>query len=126
MSFGDLCESWGHLGLPEAHRPCVVLAAFLGASWRPLCVLRASLDPLWGSFGAPWGDIWGSLEVLLAAVGCLGGPLRIPAGTWVVLGRLGGDFRDFPGNFGRPFGSILAPFLLFFRSFFGLRFLLDF
>ena len=80
----------------------------------------------WIPFGGPWGHFLRSLEVLLAAVGCLGGPLRIPAGTWVVLGRLGGDFRDFPGNFGRPFGSILGSFLLFFRSFFGLRFLIDF
>ena len=76
--------------------------------------------------GGPLGDFLESLRVLLAAVGCLGGPLRIPAGTWVVLGRLEGDFQDFPGNFGRPFGSILGSFLLFFRSFFGLRFLIDF
>ena len=78
------------------------------------------------SFGGPLSDFLGSLDVLLAAVGCLGGPLRIPAGAWLVLGRLGDDFRDFPGNFGRPFGSILGSFLLFFRSFFGLRFLIDF
>ena len=86
----------------------VVVAAFLGAFWRPLWVLRASLGLLGGSFGGPWGDFLGSLEVFLAAVGCLRGPLGIPGGSWDVLGRLGGDFRDFSGNFGRPFGSILG------------------
>ena len=102
------------------------MAAFLGVFWRPLWILRASLGLLWGSFGAPWGDIWGSLEVLLAAVGCLRGPLWIHGGSWEGLGRLGGDFRDFPGNSGRPFGSILGSFFLFFRSFFGRSFLIDF
>ena len=75
---------------------------------EPLWLLGASLAPLWASFGAPWGHFLGSLEVLLAAVGCLRGPLGIPGGSWDVLGRLGGDFRDFPGNSGRPFGSILG------------------
>ena len=46
----------------------VVFAAFLGAFWRPLWVLRASLGLLGGSFGGPWGDFLGSLEGLLAAV----------------------------------------------------------
>ena len=55
----------------------------------------------------------GPLDVLLAAVGCLGGPLGVPGGSWNVPGRLGGDFRDFPGNYGRPFGSILSSFLVF-------------
>ena len=102
------------------------MAAFLGVFWRPLWVLRASLGLLWGSFGASWSDIWGSLEVLLAAVGCLRGPLWIPGGSWEGLGRLGCDFRDFPGNSGRPFGSILGSFFVFFRSFVGLSFLIDF
>ena len=103
----------------------VVLAVFLGVFWKPLWVLRASLGLLWGSFGAPWGDIWGSLDVLLAAVGCLRGPLWILGGSWDVLGRLGGDFRDFPGI---P-GSLLAQFRVYFRCFvrslFGHRFLID-
>ena len=82
------------------------LGAFLGAFWRALWVLRASLGVLWGSFGGPLGDFLGSLDVLLAAVGCLGGPLGVPGRSWVVPGRLGADFRDFPGNSGRPLGSI--------------------
>ena len=89
-------------------------------------VLRASFGVLWGSFGGPLGDFLGSLDVLLAAVGCLGGPLGVPGGSWDVPGRLGNDFRDFPGNSGRPFGSILSSFLVFFRSFVGLCFLSDF
>ena len=64
------------------------------------------LGVIWG----PLGDFLGSLDVLLAAVGCLGGPWR----SWDVPGRLGGDFRDFPGNSGRSFGSILNSFLVFF------------
>ena len=53
----------------------------------------------------------------MAAEACLGGPLGVPGDSWDVLGRLGRDFRDFPGNSGRPFGSILCYFLQFFRSF---------
>ena len=112
----------------------VVLAAFLGAFWRPLWVLRASLGLLGGSFGGPWGDFLGSLEVLLAAVGCLRGPLGIPGGSWDVLGRLGGDFRDFPGQFREAFwlhfGMIFGVFsLIFWTLFFGRflkRFYIDF
>ena len=78
------------------------------------------------ALGGPWGDFLGSLDVLLAAVGSLGGPLGIPGVSWDVPGRLGGDFRDFPGNSGRSFGCILGSFLLFFRFFFGLSFLVDF
>ena len=81
---------------------------------------------LLGSFGGPLGDFLGSLDAVLAAVGCLGGPLGLPGGSWDVLERLGSDFRDFPGNSGRPFGSILRPFLVFFRSLFGVYFLSDF
>ena len=58
----------------------------------------------------------------MAAVGCLGGPLGIPWVSWDLLGRLGCDFRDFPGNSGRPFGSILSLFSMLFRSFVGLCF----
>ena len=97
--------------------------------WLPfgaLWIQRASLGVFWGSFGGPLGDFLGSLDVLLAAVGCLGGPLGIPGVSWDLLGRLGCDFRDFPGNSGRPFGSILSSFLVFFRSLFGVCFLSDF
>ena len=85
-------------------------------------------DP-WGLLGVIWGpvgDFLGSLDVLLAAVGFLGGPLGIPGVSWDVPGRLWGDFRDFPGNSGRPFGSILRSFLVFVRSLFGVCFLTDF
>ena len=68
------------------------------------------LGVIWG----PLGDFLGSLDVLLADVGSLGGPLGIPGVSWDLLGRLGCDFRDFPGNSGRPFGSILSSLLLFF------------
>ena len=102
------------------------MATFLGVFWRPLWVLRASLGLLWGSLWAPGGDIWVSLEVLLAAVGCLRGPLGIPGVSWDVLGRLGGDFNDFPGNSGRPFGFRFCSFSLFFLSFFGHKFWTDF
>ena len=77
-------------------------------------MLRASLRVFWGSFGGPLDDFLGSLDVLLAAVGCLGGPLGIPGVSWDVPGRLWGDFQDFPGNSGRPFGSILRSFLVVF------------
>ena len=96
------------------------------------CLLEAFVSPesvsgtssgvIWG----PWAHFWGSSEVLLAAEACLGGPLGVPGDSWDVLGRLGGDFRDFPGNSGRPFGSILRSFLVFFRSLFGVCFLSDF
>ena len=80
---------------------------------------------LLGSFGGPLGDFLGSLDVLLAAVGCLGRPLGLQGGSWDVPGRLGGDFRDFPGGLLAPF-CILSSFLVFVRSFVGLCFLSDF
>ena len=70
-------------------------------------------------------DFLGSLDFLFAAVGCLGGPLGVPEGSWVVPGRFGADFRDFPGNSGSPFGSSLASFFVFFRYFSALCFLID-
>ena len=72
------------------------------------------------------GDFLGSLDVLLAAVGCLGGLLGVPKLSWDVLVGLGHEYRDFPGNSGRPFGSILRSFLVLFRSLFGVCFLSDF
>ena len=80
-------------------------------------MLMASLGVFWGSFGGPLGDFLGSLDAVLAAVGCLGGSLGVPGGSWDVPGRLGGDFRDFPGNSGRPFGSILSSFFVFLSLF---------
>ena len=80
------------------------------------------LGVIWG----PLGDFLDSLDVLLAAVGSLGGPLGIPGVCWDVPGRLWGDFRDFPGNSGTPLGSILSYFLMFFPLFFNVDFLIDF
>ena len=83
--------------------------------WLPfgaLWIQRASLGVLSESFGGPLGD-WGSLDVLLGAVGCLEDLLVVPGSSWEVPGRLGGDFWDLLGNSGRPFGSILGPFLVF-------------
>ena len=84
------------------------------------------MDSFGGHLGFIGVTFGGSLEVLLVAVGCLRGPLWIPGGSWEGLGRLGGDFRDFPGNSGRPFGSILRSFLVFFNYFFGVCFLTNF
>ena len=75
------------------------------------------LGVIWG----PLGDFFGSLDVLLAAVGSLGGPLGIPEISWDVPGRLWGDFRDFPGNSGRQFWIhfelILGVLFAFFLGF---------
>ena len=92
------------------------------------CLSDAFVDPKgvpWSLLGVIWGplgDFLGSLDVLLAAVGPLGGPLGIPGVSWDVPGRLWCDFRDFPGNSGRPFGSIWISFSMFFRAFVGLCF----
>ena len=83
------------------------------------CLLEAFVSPgsvsgsPWGVIWGPWAHFWGSSEVLLAAEACFGVSLGVPGDSWDVLGRLGGDFRDFPGNSGRPFGSILGIFLVF-------------
>ena len=84
----------------------VVLNAFLGALWRPLWRLRASLGVFWGSFGGPLGDFLGSLDVLLAAVGCLGRPLGVQGGSWESLGASGA----ISGIFREILGRLLAPF----------------
>ena len=72
----------------------IVSSPFLGAFWRLLWLLRASLRVLWGSFGGPWSDFLGSLELLLAAEAYLRGSLGVPEGSWDVPSRLGGDFQD--------------------------------
>jgi hypothetical protein len=36
--------------------------------------------------------------------------LGCPWGVVGILGRFGGGFRDFPGNYGSHFGAILGPF----------------
>ena len=82
-----------------------------------LLAVVGCLGVLWESFGGPLGDFLASLDVLLAAVECLGGPLGIPGGSWDVPGRFGRDLPDFPGNFGRSVGSILHSFLVFFILF---------
>ena len=79
-----------------------------------------------GSFGGALRQFLGSSDVILAVVGCLGGPLGVPGRSWVVPGRRGADFRDFPGNSGSPFGSSLGSFFMFFWFFFGICFFIDF
>ena len=72
----------------------VVLHAILVAFWRPLWILREPLGVLWGSFGDP-------LDVLLAAVGCLGGPLGSQGAPGTSLGASGaisGIFREIMGG----------------------------
>ena len=81
-----------------------------GVPWNPL-----------GSFGGPLDDFLESWGVFLAAVGCLGGPLGIPGVSWDLLGRLGCDFQDFPGNSGRHFGTILVNCWYIFRSKIGMQ-----
>ena len=81
---------------------------------------------LLGVILGPLGDFLGSLDVLSAAVGSLGGALGIPGVSWDVPVRFWADFWDFPGNSGKPFGSILRSFLVFFRYLFGVCFLSDF
>ena len=83
-----------------------------GVSGTPLGVIWGSLDSLFGVFGG-----------LLAAVGCLRGPLGLPGGSWDVLGR-------FPGFSGMIAGGLLAPFWAnfgcVFALFSGRSFLIDF
>ena len=48
---------------------------------------------------------WGRL----GALGSLAGPRALLEHPWAfvwLLGRFWCDFRDFPGNYGRPFGTI--------------------
>ena len=87
---------------------------------EPLWLLGASLAPLWASFGAPWGHFLGSLEVLLAAVGCFRAPLGLPGGSWVVLGASRGRLvefgRVFRVAFWTHFRLISVVFSFFFRA----------
>ena len=88
-------------------------------------VIWGSLGVLWRSFWTPRGDIEGSLEVLLAALGCLGGPLGV---LWVSKGATGsplgasglisGILREIPGALLASFSVLFAYFLgVFLRSF---------
>ena len=77
-----------------------------------------------GSFWIAFGHFLKSLGVILAAVGCLGGPLGVPGRSWVVPGRLGAGFQHFPGKAGKPFGSILGSFRVCY--FLGSVFFIDF
>ena len=74
-----------------------------GALWESfgglLEVLGASFGAPWGHFGVQWGSNGGPWVVLGATCGV------VP-----FLGRSRGGFRDFPGNSGWPFGTILVPF----------------
>ena len=79
---------------------------FLMLFWMPF-------GTLFGSFGGALGDFLGSYVVILAAVGSLGGPLGVQGRPWLAAGRLGGDFRDFPGNSGSPFGINVVTFCMF-------------
>ena len=102
---------WGQRRAHEGPQvPFWAILAFSGAE-------MASLGVLWESFGGPLYDFLRSLDVLLAAVGCLGGPLGVPGSSWEVPGRLGCDFRDFPGDSGTSLGSILGCFFDVFSDF---------
>ena len=69
-------------------------------------MLRASLGVFWGSFGGPLGDFLGSLDAVLAAVGCLGvlwGSHGSPGTSLGGSGAISGIFREI-------LGGLLAPF----------------
>ena len=78
-------------------------------------VLGASFGAPWGHFGVQWGSNGGPWVVLGATCGV------VPS-----LGRSRGDFRDFPGNSGWPFGTILVPFWVHFSIQNGDENLIDF
>ena len=99
---------------------------------------------LWEVLEAPLELPGWSLGVHLGSLSCLngipggslgalwrpgGGPWGAPGGAWgscLFLGRSGSGFREFPGDSGSHFGSILASFFYDFPCFFGLCFLIDF
>ena len=98
----------------------VVFGAFLGAFWRPVWILRASLGALCGSFGAPLDVFFASLDVLLVAVGCIGVLWASQGAPGTYLGGSGvisGIFREI-------LGGLLVPFWTHCWSFF--RVFLDF
>ena len=87
---------------------------------EPLWLLGASLAPLWASFEAPWGHFLGSLEVLLAAVGCLRGPLGslgVPGTFLGDSGAISGIFREIPGGLLARFWDGLWCFFALFLDF---------
>ena len=93
----------------------------MGAFWRPLWILRASLGVLWGSFGGPLIDFLGSLEVLLAAVGCLRGPLGlpgVPGSFWGVSGAISRIFREISGGLLVPCWAHVSCLFGYFSFFF--------
>ena len=57
-----------------------------------------------GPFGVPWEAFGGPLGGFWCPWGLVGRPSAVVS----ILGRFGGGFRDFPGNSGSPFGSMLA------------------
>ena len=83
------------------------------------------MEPKWGHMKVSWDSFGGPLGVLLAALGCIGGPLGIQGSPWVASGRLGGDFQDFPGNSGTPLGCILESFFVVLPFFFNVDFLIE-
>ena len=102
------------------------MAAYLGVFWS-LC---GSWGRLWDLFGRNLGllgvTFWGLLRffwLLWGALGLLWGSLGVPGSFW---GRPEVDFRNLGGFSEWPFGPIFGSFLLFFRFFFGHRFLTDF
>ena len=90
-----------------------------GSSGDALGEFRGPLVLLWGSFGGALGVLWGScVRLLELPKGTFGVQWESREGPWVVmgatcgvvpfLGRSRGGFRDFPGNSGLPFGTILV------------------
>ena len=124
---GSLGVAWGPL------RSFGRLLRRLGSFEGALGALWGSFGELWAPFGGPLGVLWGSfgglVGVLRGSLGSGGRPGAFFGSPWGfvrLLGRFGVGFRDFPGNSGRPFGSILSSFLVFVRSLFGVCFLSDF
>ena len=110
----------GVMGLLGCRSTLGMVGVSLVILWGHLGILRMAFRLFWAILkllGIPFRSFWnclcgflGSLGIRLVAVWWLGGPLGIPGGSWGLPERLGGDFRDLPGNYGRPFGSILNKF----------------
>ena len=119
---GSLGVAWGPLR--SFRRLLRRLGSFEGA----LGALWGSFGELWAPFGGPLEVVWGLLESFRHPLGVLwrsfGGPLAVlwgsggrpgalfgvPCGIVRLLGRFWIGFRDFLGNSGRTFGSILKSF----------------